>query len=94
MTSNKLRLPRLLLLLAVLALGVVGCKQGVGEVCQIDDDCSSGSCNAATGKCQEPGAGGGQDAAPVVDASTVDAPPVDAAVDASTVDAAVDAAVN
>ncbi len=71
-----------------LGLGFAACKQGDGEVCQINSDCSSNSCNAATGKCQTPGARV-PDAAPIVDASAADAP-VDAAPDAAP-DAAADA---
>ena len=88
-------LNRLILVLAIASLGLgVGlglnaCKQSEGEICQINDDCSSGLiCNAATGKCQTPGAGV-IDGGPLIDASQIDAPPIDAAVDAP-VDAAPD----
>lgn len=44
------------------------CKQGVGEVCQIDDDCEDGLvCNQQTAECQGIG-GGGTDAAVFPDA--------------------------
>jgi hypothetical protein len=67
-----------LLLMWVLA----GCKQGEGEVCQINDDCEDGlDCNAGTGRCQRPGG------APTFDAGT---PTPDAMVDAA-VDAGIDA---
>lgn len=78
-------LTRLLVALAFLA-AAPACKQGIGDRCQVDNDCSSGLCNAATGRCQEPG----QDQIDAsVDSSTpdaaieVDAGPEDAGVDAS-----------
>jgi len=91
MTSNTNRL--LLGLFAVIPLVVLlsfaSCKQGEGEICQINSDCSSGLvCNAATGKCQEVG-GPTIDAAPI-DAALPDATPPDATPDASP-DAAPDA---
>lgn len=72
--------------LLVCALGVAGsvlalatsCKQGEGERCQVDDDCSGTlECNKAKNTCQSK-AGGDLDAS-VIDLS-LDAPP-DAAVD-------------
>jgi len=49
--------------LVVLALGLFGCKQGEGEVCQINDDCQEGlECNAGTRRCQKPGTVGTPDA--------------------------------
>ena len=78
----------------VLALGLVGvsaCKQGVGERCQINDDCETNICNAATGVCQEPG-GPITDAAPINDAPpTPDAGPDAAPIDAAAPDAGIDA---
>ncbi len=62
------------LLLALAAAGVLGgafaaCKQGKGDRCQIDDDCTSGLvCNKATNTCQETTGGG-------IDATVPDAPP-------------------
>lgn len=48
--------------------GATGCKQGEGDVCQIDDDCGDGlECNAGTQRCQQPG-GRVADAAPRIDA--------------------------
>lgn len=44
----KLRLPGLFLSLA-LALSTLGCKQGIGERCQLDSDCDSGHCVLPTG---------------------------------------------
>lgn len=73
----------------LLAAFFVSCKQGEGEVCQIDDDCESGlECNAGTMRCQSPGADRA-DAAPradagLEDAGTPDATPADAGPDAST----------
>ncbi len=68
------------LILALVAAGAlaaafVACKQGKGERCQIDDDCSGGLvCNKATNTCQETTGGG-------IDATVPDAP-IDTAVDA------------
>ena len=63
---------------AALALALAACKQGEGEVCQIDDDCESGlECNAGTMRCQKPGANFA-DAAPQPDAGDPDASPPDA----------------
>jgi len=56
------------LLCALLLAGTVlpaagaltGCKQGEGEVCQIDSDCESGlTCNATTMQCQRQNTGDG-----------------------------------
>jgi hypothetical protein len=73
---------------ALLALAVSSCKQGEGEVCQIDDDCESGlECNAGTMRCQSPGADHA-DAAPRPDAGPPDAGSPDAGPpDAGTPDA-------
>jgi hypothetical protein len=30
--------------------GAAGCKQGLGERCQVNDDCSSGVCSSASPK--------------------------------------------
>jgi hypothetical protein len=71
---------------ALLIVLFVACKQGEGEVCQIDDDCESGlECNAGTMRCQRPGADF-TDAAPPADAGAPDAGD-DAGVDAGTPDA-------
>ena len=86
-----LRLTACVLSLFLAALVFSGCKQGVGEICQIDDDCESGlTCSAVTGLCQESAGDPVVDAAVVVDApdTPVDAPAVDApAVDAPASDA-------
>jgi hypothetical protein len=78
----------------VLAALLGACKQGAGDVCQINDDCESPLlCNASTGECQRPGAGNEADAAPLADAAIPpDASPEDAAVDAAPDAAAPDAA--
>jgi hypothetical protein len=34
----------------VTGLGAAGCKQGLGQRCQVDDDCSSGVCSMASPK--------------------------------------------
>lgn len=72
----------------------VGCKQGLGERCQINDDCVSPYvCNQAKMQCQQTTTGGID--ATVVDApfTTVDAPftIIDAAADAPADSTAVDA---
>lgn len=72
---------------ALLAVSFASCKQGEGEVCQIDDDCESGlECNAGTMRCQSPGADRA-DAAPQVDAG----PPDAGSPDATEYDAGIDA---
>jgi hypothetical protein len=86
MRSAKFRLGTILGS-ALLAAAIWSCKQGEGEVCQIDDDCESGlQCNAGTMRCQVPGADHA-DAAPQADAGpddagTPDAAPPDAGFDA------------
>lgn len=71
---------------------IAGCKQGLGDRCQVQADCESGlQCNAATGTCQ-----GGQGSP--IDANVPDGPRTDAARDASSTndaprDAAIDATV-
>ena len=42
--------PRLIALLASLALGALGCKQGLGDRCEINSDCASGTCSQAVPK--------------------------------------------
>ncbi|HEY8146309.1 MAG TPA: hypothetical protein VIG06_26690 [Kofleriaceae bacterium] len=72
---------------SLLVVSLASCKQGEGEVCQIDDDCETGlECNAGTMRCQSPGADRA-DASPRVDAG-----PPDAGVDAGVPDAGFDAA--
>ena len=71
----------------LLAGWLASCKQGEGEVCQIDDDCETGlECNAGTMRCQSPGADRA-DASPRADAGAPDA-----GVDAGVPDAGFDAA--
>lgn len=36
--------------LFVFVTGAAGCKQGLGERCQVNDDCSSGVCSSASPK--------------------------------------------
>ena len=78
--------------LLFIALVLGGCKQGLGERFQINDDCVSPYvCNQAKMQCQDTGGVGGIDAtvpdAPfttadaAADATSVDATPADAAVD-------------
>lgn len=67
---------RLLLGLVLIATLVTAysCKQGEGDVCQINDDCEDGlSCNAGTGRCQLPGASVPDAAPPQPDADVADA---------------------
>lgn len=67
--------------LFLLGFLVAGCKQGKGERCQINDDCTTGLvCNQATNTCQETTGGG-------IDATVPDGPKNDAALDGG-VDAA------
>ena len=41
-----------LALVVAAAAGFLACKQGIGDRCQIDDDCSDGLiCNTGTGRC-------------------------------------------
>ena len=82
-------------LIAIISIsGLGGCKQGLGERCQINDDCVSPYvCNQAKMQCQETTTGGID--ARVVDApfTTVDAPftIIDAAADAPADSTPVDA---
>ena len=57
--------------IATLAAGAAGCKQGLGERCQQDSDCSSGVCSKSEPRiCQGNGSG--------VDTTQIDAaPPID-----------------
>lgn len=97
------RLAYVLVPFAVLGLSaglMSGCKQKVGERCQIDSDCDTDLvCNTGTGVCQPKGQGSvdavpppdapvdGPDAGPV-DAPSPDAMPIDAMpTDARPVDA-------
>jgi hypothetical protein len=77
----------------VSALAVVfasaGCKQGLGQRCQIDSDCKTGFvCVSATNTCEDPNIGQPVDSMLPIDA------PNDAAADApqdATIDAMIDA---
>ena len=71
----------------MLLLGVGGCKQGLGERCQSNNDCASPYvCNQAKMQCQNTTTGG-------IDATIPDAPftVIDAHADATITDAAIDA---
>lgn len=63
----------------MLSVGGVGCKQGEGDRCQINDDCEDGLvCNASEQICQQPGSDTPDarlniDSGPAVDAGTADA---------------------
>jgi hypothetical protein len=84
-------------LVAVLASGAAGCKQGLNDYCQLDDDCEGDLvCARATNTCVRRGTaevdGGEVDAA--VDARTdAISPPIDAPDDLP-IDAPTDAAVD
>ncbi len=72
--------------LAVTVVFAGGCKQGVGEVCQINDDCKDGLvCVASSGVCQDPSADSWDAAVPdgavTADATDFDATSFDAAGD-------------
>jgi hypothetical protein len=57
-------------------LFAAGCKQGLGDRCQITSDCTTPLvCNSATQTCQETTGGG-------IDAVVPDGPKPDAAIDA------------
>ena len=83
--------------IALVMVAMAGCKQGLGERCQINDDCVSPYvCNQAKMQCQETTTGG-------IDATVTDAPKtsdapfviIDAATDAPAPDAPLfDAAVD
>jgi hypothetical protein len=63
-----MRLLHRLILVAAAVAGAAGCKQGIGDRCQIDSDCASGQCSRGMkpeGIC--------------TDLSTSDAPPAAAA---------------
>ncbi|MGN6105169.1 MAG: hypothetical protein ACTHU0_08700 [Kofleriaceae bacterium] len=66
--------------------GIASCKQGLGDRCQVDEDCEDDlTCNQATNppSCSKQGTGVPLDAAIIIDAP--DAPtdaPIDAAPDA------------
>jgi hypothetical protein len=81
------------LTLGVIAASGAACKQGEGEVCQINADCQDGlTCNAGTQRCQAAGTSTTPDAGRRIDAGTADAAPADAAPADAATDAAVDAA--
>jgi len=92
MTARPLSMLRSAALVAALGASIAACKQGEGEVCQIDEDCEEGlNCNAGTMLCQRPGGGGGLvDAAPRTDSGVPDAG-LDAGLDGGPEDAGADA---
>ena len=91
-------LVRFALLAAVVAVSLPGCKQGLGDVCQVDDDCEDGLvCNPRTETCVDetsgnfvdagPDAAPAPDAAPQADAGAPDgAPPDGGALDGGALD--------
>ena len=64
----------------LLLLGTAACKQGIGDVCQVDSDCESGlTCTKVAGQtlnhCSRgtgPGSGDNFDANPMADAEVPD----------------------
>ncbi len=59
---------KVLLVVATAALAVAGCKQGVGQRCQVQSDCADNLvCNEGTQQCST-GTGSGLDAGLPVDA--------------------------
>jgi hypothetical protein len=74
-------MPMRLFVLFVSTLALAGCKQGLGERCQVDSDCKMPLiCVSATNTCQD-GLGTTIDAPLPIDAP-IDAPPIDAPIDA------------
>jgi hypothetical protein len=72
---KRILIPSILALVASIGL-FAACKQGQGERCQVDEDCSSGLvCNKAKNTCQSTTGGD-------LDADVIDAAPADAEVDA------------
>ncbi len=66
-----------LLVVATIALGAAGCKQGLGQRCQVQSDCADNLvCNEGTQQCST-GTGTGLDAGLPIDAP-IDAKPIDA----------------
>ncbi len=83
--------------LFLILVALAGCKQGLGDRCQINDDCSSPYvCNQAKMECQNTTTGGIDATVPdaeftIIDAGTDASPPIDAMIDAvSTPDAPTD----
>ena len=71
--------------IVLLSFSVTGCKQGIGDRCQVNADCAEGFCQQAQKVCSTLGDAGSSDP---IDAQT-DAP-TDAPIDAS-IDAMIDA---
>ncbi len=72
------------LLVATIALAIAGCKQGLGQRCQVQSDCADNLvCNEGTQQCST-GTGSGLDATIPVDAlhdaRPIDATPIDSTV--------------
>jgi len=70
----------------VLLLALGGCKQGLGERCQVDSDCSEGNCSQA-----EPKVCGGDNASQLDASFPIDATPGPDAVLDAPIDAMPDA---
>jgi hypothetical protein len=70
---------RALALFVLSAALLAGCKQGNGERCQVDNDCSGGlQCNQAQLVCQTPGDHLSLDVLPVPEVDAPTPPPIDA----------------
>lgn len=66
-----------IVVLWVVVVGAVGCKQGRGERCQVDEDCAEGNCSQS-----EPKVCGGDNSSQLDASFPIDAPPkMDAPVD-------------
>lgn len=75
---------KVLFLAATVSLAVAGCKQGLGQRCQVQSDCADNLvCNEGTQQCST-GTGSGLDATipvdAVHDAKPIDATPIDSTV--------------
>lgn len=60
--------------LVSVGLSATGCKQGIGDRCQINDDCSSGTCSPSEKVCVEVVPVDSEIVTPPIDAQ-IDAPP-------------------
>ena len=69
---------KLCLAIALVVFATAGCKQGIGERCQVDSDCAEGTCSRS-----EPRTCGGGDNQMQIDATV----PIDAPTDAAAIDA-------
>ena len=90
------RLATVVLALAAVAVAlcVMSCKQGIGERCQVESDCSGGLvCNQATGTCQSSLSGADGNITPDARQDAGIDAGFDASIDAG-IDADIDATIN